>query len=230
MPAPLSATPSQSKRWLCVSQRRHQPPGEHEGDQPDRDVDEEDPLPAQRVDQDAAEDGPTRVATPAVAPHSAIAWPRRSAGKIRVMIAIVCGVIIDGAEALEHAGHDQALDRAGQAAPQRGEREDGQADQVELLRPEAVPEPSGDQHRHGVREQVGAGHPDDGVHLGVRSSMIAGVATETIVVSTRIMKKPRQSANSAGHGSFSVAGPGPRACVAAGSRQHSTPEHGQLLP
>ena len=34
------------------------------------------------------------MATPAVAPHSAIAWPRRSAGKIRVMIAIVCGVII----------------------------------------------------------------------------------------------------------------------------------------
>ena len=33
--------------------------------------------------------------------------------------------------------------------------------------------------------------------------MIAGVATETIVESTRIMKKPRQSANSAGHGSFS---------------------------
>ena len=39
--------------------------------------------------------GPTSVATPAVAPHSAIASPRRSAGKIRVMIAIVCGVIIE---------------------------------------------------------------------------------------------------------------------------------------
>ncbi len=37
--------------------------------------------------------GPTNVATPAVAPHSAIARPRRWAGKIRVMIAIVCGVI-----------------------------------------------------------------------------------------------------------------------------------------
>ena len=36
--------------------------------------------------------------------------------------------------------------------------------------------------------------------------MIAGVATETIVESTRIMKKPRQSANSAGHGSFSSVG------------------------
>ena len=30
--------------------------------------------------------------------------------------------------------------------------------------------------------------------------MIAGVATDTIVESTRIMKKPRHSANSAGQG------------------------------
>ena len=36
--------------------------------------------------------------------------------------------------------------------------------------------------------------------------MIDGVATETIVVSTRIMKKPRHRAKSAGHGSFSSAG------------------------
>src|SRR4051794_30454305 len=36
--------------------------------------------------------------------------------------------------------------------------------------------------------------------------MIAGVATETIVVSTRIMKKPMHSANSAGHGSFPPVG------------------------
>ena len=54
--------------------------------------------------------GPTSVATPAVAPHSAIASPRRSAGKIRVMTAIVCGVIIDGAEALDDPGDDQHLD------------------------------------------------------------------------------------------------------------------------
>src|SRR6478735_5702725 len=33
--------------------------------------------------------------------------------------------------------------------------------------------------------------------------MIAGVATETMVVSTRIMKNPMHRANSAGHGSFS---------------------------
>jgi hypothetical protein len=36
--------------------------------------------------------------------------------------------------------------------------------------------------------------------------MIAGVATDTIVVSIRIMKKPMHSANSAGHGSLSPVG------------------------
>ena len=35
------------------------------------------------------------MATPAVAPHRAIAWPRLADGKMRVMIAIVCGVIIE---------------------------------------------------------------------------------------------------------------------------------------
>ena len=37
-------------------------------------------------------------------------------------------------------------------------------------------------------------------------SMIAGVATVTIVMSTRIMKKPRHRASRAGHGRISVGG------------------------
>jgi hypothetical protein len=36
--------------------------------------------------------GPTSVATPAVAPHTLIATPRRSGGKIRVIVDSVCGV------------------------------------------------------------------------------------------------------------------------------------------
>ena len=37
--------------------------------------------------------GPTSVATPAVAPHRPIAAPRRLAGNVRVMTAMVCGVM-----------------------------------------------------------------------------------------------------------------------------------------
>ena len=36
--------------------------------------------------------GPTRLATPAVAPHTLTATPRRCAGKIRVIVDRVCGV------------------------------------------------------------------------------------------------------------------------------------------
>ena len=38
--------------------------------------------------------GPTSVATPAVAPHTLIATPRRSDGKMRVISDSVCGLII----------------------------------------------------------------------------------------------------------------------------------------
>lgn len=39
--------------------------------------------------------GPTSMATPAVAPHSPMATPRRCGGNSRVMTAMVWGVIID---------------------------------------------------------------------------------------------------------------------------------------
>ncbi len=95
IPRPLSATPSQSK--LCVwvgrvgtSRQARANPIRPTGT-----------LMKKIHSQPSASTstppriGPTRVATPAVAPHSAIAAPRRAAGKIRVMIAIVCGVIIE---------------------------------------------------------------------------------------------------------------------------------------
>jgi len=39
--------------------------------------------------------GPTRAATPATVPQMPMATPRRSGGKVRVMIAIVCGAMQD---------------------------------------------------------------------------------------------------------------------------------------
>ncbi len=95
MPAPLRATPSQSKRWVLVSSRGT---SRHARAKPMRPTGT---LMKKIHSQPAASTstpptiGPTNVATPAVAPHRAIALPRRCAGKIRVMIAIVCGVIIE---------------------------------------------------------------------------------------------------------------------------------------
>ncbi len=85
--------------------------------------------------------GPTSVATPAAAPHSAIAEPRRSIGKMRVMTAIVCGVIIDAPRPWATRAAISPSMRGGQPARQRGEGEDREADEVEVLRAEAVTEP-----------------------------------------------------------------------------------------
>ena len=66
--------------------------------------------------------GPTSVATPAVAPQMPIAAPRRSGGKIRVMTAMVCGVISAAPRPWTTRASDQHLDVAGEAAPERGQR------------------------------------------------------------------------------------------------------------
>ena len=114
--------------------------------------------------------GPTRVATPAVAPQMPMAAPRRSGGKIRVMTAMVCGVIMAAPRPWTTRAAMSVCDVAGEPAPQRGQGEDHESGQVELLRAEAVAEPAGDQQRHGVGEQVGAGHPDHRVDVGVEAA------------------------------------------------------------
>ncbi|CAH0134567.1 hypothetical protein SRABI128_00157 [Microbacterium sp. Bi128] len=64
--------------------------------------------------------GPTRVATPAVAPHSPMAAPRRWGGKVRVMTAMVCGVMSAApspctARAMMSTSSDEARPHASEA-------------------------------------------------------------------------------------------------------------------
>ena len=77
-------------------QVRHESDGQHEADDADRHVDEEDPLPAEPVDEHAAEDRRRpawRRRRPR--PRGLIARPRDSAGNVRVITAMVCGIITD---------------------------------------------------------------------------------------------------------------------------------------
>ena len=167
MPTALSATPTQSKLCEWVGERGHEAPGQDESDDADRDVDEEDPLPAEGVDQDAAEDrtderGDTGGRSPERHGAAAVGG-RERAGDDRHGLRRHQR----GADTLYDAGDDEHLDAAGQAAPQRREREDREPDQVDVLGAEPVTEPTGHEQRHGVGEQVGAGHPDDGVDVGL---------------------------------------------------------------
>ena len=72
----------------------HEDPRQHEADDADRDVDEEDPLPAEAVDEQAAERAGRR-ASRRRRSHPTGPSPHRGwfGGKVRVMTAIVCGVI-----------------------------------------------------------------------------------------------------------------------------------------
>ena len=168
MPTPESATPSQSNEWVCVGRRGTSRHASTKPTTPTGTLMKKIHSQPERVDEHTAQDRPdqgghARRRTPQGHRLAAALGgedPRDDRHRLRRHHR--------GAEALEDAGDDQHLDRPGQAAPQRGQREDGQADQVEVLGPEPVTEPPGDEHRHRVGEQVGAGHPDDGVHVGVQ--------------------------------------------------------------
>ncbi len=152
----------------CASPAGHQPQGEDEADQSDRHVDEEDPLPAGAVDEQAADQRTDERRD-----------PRRGAPQGHRLPALVGG---EGpgddrhglrrhqrrAQALDDASHDQLGDRPGQPAPQGGGGEQGEPDEIDVLRPEPVTQPAGDEQGHRIRQQVGAGDPDDGVHVGVQ--------------------------------------------------------------
>ena len=148
-------------------QRGHQPDGEHEPENADGHVDEEDPLPAEAVDQQPAGDRPDEHRDPGHRPPQA----HRPPALVRRERAGDHGHGLRRqhrrAEALHDPRHDQPADRPGEPAPQGGDGEHGEADQVHTLGAVPVAEPAGDQQRDRVSEQVGAGDPDDGVDVRV---------------------------------------------------------------
>ncbi|MPM72854.1 hypothetical protein SDC9_119830 [bioreactor metagenome] len=150
-------------------QDRHQPDGGEEAEDTDRHIDEEDPLPAETVGEQAAEQRADQHRDPGRRTpqgHRLGAFLRREEpGDHGHRLWGHQG----GAEALDDPPGDQRAGGAGQAAGQRGDGEDGQADQVEVLGAVAVAEPAGDQQWHGVRQQVGAGDPDGRVQCGVEA-------------------------------------------------------------
>ena len=94
MPRPDSATPAQSNWWVLVGSVGTSRAASTKAMMPTGMLMKKIHSQPRVSTRTPPTSGPTSVATPAVAPHSAIARPRRSDGKIRVMIAIVCGVII----------------------------------------------------------------------------------------------------------------------------------------
>ena len=69
-------------------------------EQPDRDVDEEDPAPVDVLGEDAAESGPIASAIAETPAQMPIASPRCRGGKAAEMIASVAGIISAAPDAL----------------------------------------------------------------------------------------------------------------------------------
>ena len=95
MPTEESATPTRSNEWLCVSSRGTSRAARTKPTMPTGTLMKKIHCQPGPSTSRPPRSGPTSVATPAVAPQSDMAWPRWSAGKVRVMTAMVCGVIIE---------------------------------------------------------------------------------------------------------------------------------------
>ncbi len=95
MPIEDSATPIRSNEWLCVSSRGTSRQASTRPTRPIGTLMKKIHCQPGPSTSRPPTSGPTRVATPAVAPQNDMAWPRCPAGKVRVMTAIVCGVISD---------------------------------------------------------------------------------------------------------------------------------------
>jgi len=140
--------------------RRQQPERSDEHRQPDRQVDQEHPVPAQRAHQQAAQQHAHAAAAGAdEAVHAHRLGPFRRLGE----------QVHDqrqrhrgdhrAAEALDAARDHEPLARAGHAAGERGGGEQHQPEQEQLAVPEQVAQPAAQQQEAAVGQHVGVHHP-----------------------------------------------------------------------
>ena len=145
---------------LGVANRRQQPPQDEEGDDPERQVDEEDPVPAERVGQEAAQrrtddrreredpsEQPLVPATLARAEEVADDCERDREDRA-------------GAEALDATEQDELPHLLRQAAEQRSDEEEADADHHDRPPAEQVGELAVDRPGDRRGEQVDRHHPD----------------------------------------------------------------------
>ena len=144
---------------LLLLKHRHVTPRQEQANQTHRNVDEENPAPAEGIHQHAAQNrtnqrGDTRGRTPNT--HRDTARIRREhqrnqrhglRGHQRCT------------QALHHAGGNERLNIRRQTTPQGGKRKNTHTNHVQVLLAEAVTHTTGNEQRHRIRQQVGARHP-----------------------------------------------------------------------
>ena len=139
---------------------RQQSGGEHAGRDPDRDVDEEDPVPVDRLRQDAAGQQADRAAGRG---HEAVDPDRLGLlGRPREHRHDHAQDHSGGhrpADALDEPRADQQRPAVGQAAHQRGRREHRQPGEEDAPAPDQVAQPADQQQQPAERDQVRVDDP-----------------------------------------------------------------------
>jgi hypothetical protein len=142
------------------------PPGrtrrEGEDSSPDGNVDEEDPVPAERVREDSAEqDTDCPAARGYEAEHAHRLGPLGRLGEERHDQGEGDRGDDGSAEALDRARSDKEALRRRETAAERSEREERDAQEEEPLMAEEIPQPPGEEEEAAEREQVGVRDPGE---------------------------------------------------------------------
>ena len=168
-------------------------------DDPDRDVHEEDPPPTDGARDGAAEQG----ARPRRRPRRRRRRCRRRCrgpARERVRDQGERGGEHDGAaDSLEGTPQIQHEWRGRQAAEQRRDREDGEAEGEDVAPPVDVAHDPGREEEGGERQGVGVDHPLQVREARVSERWMSGSATFTTVMSSRSMNTAVQTAISVHH-------------------------------
>jgi hypothetical protein len=167
-----------------------QPQREGQGEDSHRHVDEEDPLPPDALQEQAAE-GRTEDG----GKHHGNADEAHDLGQVAGTGGLDEDHLADrrqhsASDALEHAEEDQLPARGGQRTQTRTQREDDEGDEVEASRAEAPHRPAGDRNDRGEREQVAGDDPLDALERGME---IAGEIVERDVDDRRVEHRHDQS-------------------------------------
>ena len=166
----------------------------------DRHVDEEDPLPAEILGEDAAHEDADRGAAPAHSSPDAeclvslgsLGEERRHDGERRRRDD-------RGAEALHRSRTDQDALAVRKAADERGEREERDPDHEHTPTAEVVGCAPAEEEEAAEGDRVGADHPLQVLLEKSSASPIEGSATFTIETSRIVMKKATQTSARAFH-------------------------------
>ena len=162
----------------------------------DRDIDEEDPAPSEAVGEEATDEG---AAGNGGAYRGAPDGKRSEAVRTAVLVTNESerrGEEGGAANPLERTRHIERRDAPGEAAEERGQREEQDSSYEDQAAPVSIGERAGSEDQRGEAERIGVHDPLQARQAGIETLLHVRQATTTTVMSSRSMNVVRQTARS----------------------------------